>query len=61
MSRAGTRMQVARALLLLGVSFLAFPRSSTAQTCGTGSKAVAIFAGILHSCALLVSKRTHLG
>ena len=28
-----------------------------AQTCATGSKAVAIFAGKLHTCALLVSKR----
>ena len=60
MSRAGTEMKVARALLLLGVGWLASAGSSsgaTAQTCTTGSKAVAIFAGNGgHSCALLVSE-----
>ena len=60
MSRAGTGMKVARALLLLGVGWLASAGSlsgATAQTCTTGSKAVAIFSGNgRHACALLVSE-----
>jgi hypothetical protein len=58
MSHAATGVKVSRAMLLLGASLLAFPSGATAQTCTTGSKAVAIFSGIAHSsCALLVSKR----
>jgi len=58
MSRAGTRMKVVHALLLLSAGLLALPSGATAQTYTTGSKAVAIFSGIAHSsCALLVSKR----
>jgi len=53
MSRAGTGMKVARALLLLGVSWLDLFSGATAQTCTTGSKAVALFG----HCVLLVSKR----
>ncbi|KAJ1480914.1 hypothetical protein T484DRAFT_1809166 [Baffinella frigidus] len=53
MTRAGTGMKVARALLLLGVGWLDFLSGTKAQTCTSGSKAVAIFAGVMHSCALL--------
>ena len=56
MSRAGTEMQAVHAMLLFGVSLMALPSGSTAQTCTTGSKAVAVSAGVLHSCALLVSR-----
>ena len=58
MSRAGTGMKVASALLLLGVVWPEFLSGATAQTCTSGSKAVAIFAGLTHSYALLVSKPT---
>jgi len=61
MSRAGLGMKETRTLLLLGVCLLALPSGTAAQTCTTGSKAVALFAGIHHSCALLVSKRSPLG
>ena len=43
-------------MVLLGVGWLAFLSGATAQTCTTGSKAVAISPGFVHSCALLVSK-----
>ena len=58
MSRAVTGTKVSRVLLLLlGVGCLSFLSGTTAQTCATGSKAVAIFGGIgRHSCALLVSR-----
>jgi len=51
MSGTGTGMNVARALLLLGVGLLALLSGATAQTCTTGGKPVAIF----ETCALLVS------
>ena len=55
-------MKVARALVLLGVGWLAILRGATAHTCTTGAKAAAIFAGVAdHSCALLVSKHPPLG
>ena len=58
MFRSGTRVKVARAGLRLGVGGLAFLSGATAQTCTTGSQAVAIFGGVAHhSCVLLVSKR----
>ena len=47
------------AIMLLGVVGLAFLNGATPQTCtnATGSKAVAVTASWLHTCALLVSKR----
>ena len=58
MSHAGTGVMLARALLLLVAGLVAFPSGATAQTCTTGSKAVAIFAGTnYYACALLVSNR----
>ena len=61
MFRAGKGMKVARALLLLGVDCLGFFSVATAQNCTTGSKAVAVFTGVVHACALLVSKSPPLG
>ena len=58
MSREGVGMKMARALLLFGVGWLGFLGGATAQTCTTGSKAVAVSAASnFYSCALLVSKR----
>ena len=57
MSLAGTGMKVARSVMLLVVGLLAFPSGATGQTCTTGSKAIAVFAGFSqHACVLLVSK-----
>ena len=57
MSHAGTGLKVARALLLLVVGLLFCSSGATAQTCTTGSKAVAIFAATNYrACALLVRK-----
>jgi len=57
MPRKGTGMKVARVLLLLGVGWLGVLIGATAQTCTTGSKAVAVSAASNYfSCALLVSK-----
>ena len=53
MSRAGTGMKEAHALLLFGVGLLAFLSGAKAQTGTAGSKAVAIF----DSCVLLVTQR----
>ena len=49
-------MKVARAVLLLFVGWLACFSGATAQTCATGSTAVAVVAAGFVSCVLLVSK-----
>ena len=61
MKRSGgiVRSVARTVLLLLGVGGLAFLSGAAAQTCATGSSAVAVVSGSSndHVCAVLVSKR----